>query len=285
MKPNLWFLIISVVLVVVSCNQKNKIVSPPQYDFKNPIISKMPDDLKEISGIAFNGERYDRVYAIEDEDGWLYRYEFENGEVKKLKFAKRGDYEDIAFTDSLVIILKSDGTLYTININQIEHEKLDTVIEMKDVLPKGEYESLYMDKPMHQMYTICKNCKGDKEVKKSSGYILEFKPDGEIFETGQFSLNVRDIERLAKVENIHFQPSAMAKNKFTNEWYFLSSANNALVVTDFNFQVKAVYPLPKSAFEQPEGIAFDNEGNLYISDEKSKGTHGDIQKFLFKKPN
>ena len=108
MKPNLWFLIISVVLVVVSCNQKNKIVSPPQYDFKNPIISKMPDDLKEISGIAFNGERYDRVYAIEDEDGWLYRYEFENGEVKKLKFAKRGDYEDIAFQNDNKAVGKRD---------------------------------------------------------------------------------------------------------------------------------------------------------------------------------
>jgi uncharacterized protein YjiK len=38
-------------------------------------------------------------------------------------------------------------------------------------------------------------------------------------------------------------------------------------------------------FKQPEGIAFDNAGNLYISNEKGNGNNGSILKFIYQKAN
>jgi uncharacterized protein YjiK len=56
-----------------------------------------------------------------------------------------------------------------------------------------------------------------------------------------------------------------------------------LVVTDANWKIKAVHPINPSLFVQPEGIAFDNKNNLYISNEGDKVTPGTVFKFNYKK--
>ena len=71
----------------------------------------------------------------------------------------------------------------------------------------------------------------------------------------------------------------MAKNPITGEWFILSGSNKLLVITDANWKVKDVYPLNGNTFNQAEGIAFDKEGNLYISNEGDDGTNGNILKF------
>ncbi|MEI9955485.1 MAG: SdiA-regulated domain-containing protein [Ferruginibacter sp.] len=65
----------------------------------------------------------------------------------------------------------------------------------------------------------------------------------------------------------------------TNEWYILSSVNKLLVITDNNWKVQKTYPLDASLFNQPEGIAFDKQGNLYISNEGGDSGKGTILKF------
>ncbi len=73
--------------------------------------------------------------------------------------------------------------------------------------------------------------------------------------------------QLADAHKIVFHPSALAQNPLTREWFVLSSVNKLLVITDENWKVKSVYPLDPSVFNQPEGIAFDQQQNLYISNE------------------
>lgn len=273
---------LSVLMILMACQPNHEVVSPPQYDLKKPNIFKMPKELDEISGITFATDRYDFVYTVQDENGILYQYELESGEASPFKFAKKGDYEDVAVTETQAIVLKSNGTLVTFPLTDVSDNNANKPKELSGILPKGEYEGMFLDNEQQKLYVLCKNCNGDKEAKKTSGYILTLDAKGEMRQSEQFSINMKDIEKLAKVDKINFQPSALAKNKATDEWYLLSSANNAFVVTDAAWQVKAVYPLPPKVFRQPEGIAFDNENNLYISNEKATGVNGNILKFIFK---
>ncbi len=272
-------------LIHTTCQPSQEVLSPPQYDFKKPTTFKMPKVLDEISGISFLSGRNDLLYAIQDENGLLYQYKWENGEVQVFKFGKKGDYEDIAFTADQVIVLKSNGVLLSFPLSELEEGKEIKAQEIQNILPKGEYEGMFMDNTQRSLYVLCKDCDGDKEAKKTSGYIFSLEVNGEMRPSGQFAIYMKDIEKLRKVDKINFQPSALAKNEATDEWYILSSSNNAFVVTDASWAVKAVYPLSPSVFRQPEGIAFDRNYNLYISNEKATGDNGNIMQFFYKKTN
>jgi len=77
------------------------------------------------------------------------------------------------------------------------------------------------------------------------------------------------------------KPSALAKHPLTHQWYILSSVNKMLLITDDQWKPIDIYPLSAALFTQPEGIAFDKAGNLYISNEKGSGASGTILKFLY----
>ncbi|NNU34454.1 hypothetical protein HK413_10530 [Mucilaginibacter sp. S1162] len=107
--------------------------------------------------------------------------------------------------------------------------------------------------------------------------------NGVITQSGQFIIDVKGIDAQTGKKKGAFRPSALAKNQRTNEWYILSSVNKLIIVTDAAFKVKGVYPIKASIFLQPEGIAFDNQNNLYISNEGDTVTPGTVYKFIYKK--
>lgn len=286
MKPTILILFISLIINHTACQPSNSAIKSPQgYDLSKPVVFKMPKIFDEISGIAFLNGQNDKAYAIQDEEGLLLQYTFENKNYKSFKFAKKGDYEDVAIGSHFIIILRSDGTILTTPLSFLDVESANNMSENKNILPKGEYEGLYLDDSTKTVYVLCKECKNDKDDKKVSGYILKIDSTNMLRDSSRFNIDVKAIEQVAGVKKIHFQPSALAKNNRTNEWYILSAANDALVITDTNWQVKEVYYLTPRMFKQPEGIAFDNAGNLYISNEKGNGNNGSILKFIYQKAN
>ncbi|ULT38955.1 hypothetical protein KRR40_28395 [Niabella defluvii] len=64
----------------------------------------------------------------------------------------------------------------------------------------------------------------------------------------------------------------------------MSSVNKMLVVANRQWRVTASYPLSRKLLVQPEGIAFDGAGNMYISSEGDELQAGRILKFGYKKP-
>jgi secreted PhoX family phosphatase len=52
-----------------------------------------------------------------------------------------------------------------------------------------------------------------------------------------------------------------------------------LVVTGNDWKIREACQLNGNIFNQPEGIAFDTAGNLYISNEGDDLTQGNILKF------
>ncbi|WP_426588808.1 SdiA-regulated domain-containing protein [Mucilaginibacter sp. R-33] len=278
-------LAVAVVFLIISCKNKEKAIpaSPTGYDLNNPVKYKMPEDLTEISGFAFHNGKNDSVYAEQDEEGFLFNLKLGDKNANYTKFGKSGDYEDVAICREQVIMLKSDGTLFTFPFSQVRSKEAANVQKIKGELPEGEFEAICADEKTGLVYVLCKHCADEKTSKSSSGYILKLQADGTLKQTGIFVIDVKEIERLANKKRVPFRPSAMAKNTFTNEWYILSSVNKMLVVADVNWKVKNVYPLSVTIFGQPEGMAFDNQRNLYISNEGDQLSAGNILKFSYKK--
>src|SRR3989442_673922 len=145
----------------------------------------------------------------------------------------------------------------------------------------GKPDTIYAEDATHQLYILCKHCSDDNTNKNVSGYIFKIGHDGQITSNGAFKVDVKEIDLKTGEKKISFHPSAIAKNKKANEWYILSAVNKILVILDDKWKVKEVHSLDPSIFHQPEGIAFDNDNNLYISNERNSYDHGTILKFLY----
>ncbi|MFC3563031.1 SdiA-regulated domain-containing protein [Pedobacter jamesrossensis] len=253
------------------------------YNLENPVKFNMPQNLFEISGIVFHNGDPKQVFAIQDEDGDLFYLGLNDKQSKYTKFGSKGDYEDLTIIKNQIIVLKSNGELHMFPISEISKPEAANVIKIKDLVPKAEYEGLAADEKAGKIYILTKGSKSDEKNKATSIYAFEFSADNTLKPAGTFSLPFSEIEALSGTKKIKFKPSALAKNPSTNEWYILSSVNKLLIVTDDNFKIKAAYPLKGGNFNQPEGIAFDKDNNLYISNEGGTLAAGDILQFKLKK--
>jgi uncharacterized protein YjiK len=253
------------------------------YDLANPVKYNMPQNLFEISGIVFHNGDPKEVFAIQDEDGDLFHLGLGDKESKFTKFGGKGDYEDVAIIKNYFIVLKSNGELHTFPITELGKPEAANVTKTKDLVPKAEYEGLAADEKNSMIYVLTKDSKPDSKAKASSIYGFKVADDASLTAAGEFSLSHKAIEKASGSSKSRFRPSALAKNQKTNEWYILSSVNKLLVITDADFKVKATYPLDEQLFNQPEGIAFDRDNNLYISNEGGTLAAGNILMFKLKK--
>lgn len=276
------FFVITIALLMLCCNNKaqKKHGSPDGYNLDEPSKLIMPESLLEISGISFHNYSPDTIYAIQDEQGKLFKLPLGEKEAFKTKFGKQGDYEDLAILNNTVFVLKSNGSIYSFPFGDSYSEETYNTAEWKNILPDGEYESLYADSSSNKIYALCKHCGADKKSSFTSGYIFNWKNDSLSMDSS-FRIDISQIEKVSKTSFEKFRPSAMAKNPLTQEWYILASLNKILVITDSKWQVKQVFSLDGTTFNQPEGIAFDNHNNLYISNEGSDIVNGNVLRFDF----
>jgi uncharacterized protein YjiK len=277
--------VISIFTVILACKDPITYKSPQGYDLNKPVKYFMPDDLREVSGIAFNNGKADTLYGEEDENGHLYYLKLGDKIAKYTAFKDAGDFEDVAICNGQVIMLQSKGVIYTFPFAEVRSSSPAHVKKIENLLPEGEYEGISADDKTGLFYILCKHCADDKTSQKTSGYIFKLLADGTVQNAGNFNINVPDIQKLSGEKKVKFRPSALAKNKRTNEWYILSSVNSMLVVADANWRIKEVYSLNRSIFPQPEGIAFDEHNNLYISNEAQEVTSGNVLKFVYKGKN
>jgi uncharacterized protein YjiK len=264
----------------LACSQRPLAESPGGYDFTTPEIVKLPGVLNEISGICFNNGDGNTIYAQQDEEGKIFYFPPSATAVKNIQFGKKGDYEDITISNENVYVLRSDGTIFSTKLNIPLADKATSVEEIGGLVPKAEYEAMYATG--NKLYLLCKSCREDNPTKAVTGYILNTTPVGTPTLEASFQVNSRDVAALLGDKKLVFRPSAMAFNSASREWYILSSVNKALVLTDDQWKVKAAYKLDAQLFPQPEGLAFDNAGALYISNERGPLAAATILKFAFK---
>ncbi len=274
---NLWVVVLMVITMAGCKFFEDKEQALKNYRLDKPDKFNMPESLLEVSGITFYKGKKDTVYAIQDEQGRVFRIAWGIKKQVSAKFGKQGDYEDLAIVAGTVLILKSNGSLFSFPFADAIYAEVDSVKEWKRILPEGEYEGMYGDDASGTIYIICKNCAGDNSKNMVSGYIYHV--GDSIYRTGDFQIDVNEIKAFTGKVKRGFRPSGIAKNPVTSEWFIISAVNKLLVVTDENWKIKETCFLNSNMFNQPEGIAFDNSGNMYISNEGDDFTEGNILRF------
>jgi hypothetical protein len=250
----------------ISCAESQAHSGPSEYDLQSPIVHKMDPKLAEISGIAFQPGNDNNLYAIEDEHANFYRLSADGKIEGKTDFGKKGDYEDVAITESAAYVLRSDGTILRSDIRGNPEEIAST--EAQDILPGGEYEGMTVGSD-NSLVVLCKDCK----IKGSKGKLILYKisiePSGDL-KAGEPTL-VTIGEEQKKDTKTKFAPSGVARSPVNGHWYIISSVNKLLIVLNPDFSSPVTYNLNPKIFPQPEGICFDSKGTLFISNEAAGG--------------
>ncbi len=246
------------------------------YNLKQPsVVWKMPKKLKEISGIAIIKNQ--KIVCNNDEDGDIFIYDLKNKKVEKtILFAKKGDYEDIAIKENIAFVLRSEGTIFEVknymkNPQSIKHKTFLTKID--------DTEGLFYDASKNRLLIACK---GNSSSKKGKGSRLVYEfllEDKQLNPKPVLTLSQKEIRSKYNIKN-HFAPSGIAIHPITKNIYILSSVGKMLVECTPKGKLQKVYNLNYSHFQQPEGIHFDLNGDLYISNE-AKGGKANILKFNY----
>jgi len=249
-----------------ACKKKStSLKSPPGYDFEKVATFKLELKIKEISGLVWDPVKNVFITHI-DESGKLF---YLNRDTKKIvgefRFADKGDFEDIALVGETPYVLESNGKLFKV-IEDTTTKTLTGIEQGKlEIDGKVDFETMYYDSARHALVMICKNCDIDNKATVSAfAYYL----DSTGFDNKPlYTIDASKVEKMAPKETSKLQPSAARIQPNLKKLFIISSAANLLVVADLNGVVESVHWLKPKIFPQPEGLAFNKSGDMYIANE------------------
>lgn len=233
-------------------------------------VMELPNNLEEISGLSFDASA-NGLIAHDDELAILYNINFEKREiVSKQKIGDIGDYEGVEKVGSEIFLLNSGGEILAYNLNTEQSQKYSTGLNAINnteglgfyngnllVACKGkpEKESTQDFKDCRSIYSFSLNSKSLSEVP----FMLISESMLSSFATGASS---GEKDRMSK-----FAPSGIAIHPETNLIYILSNKGRMLLVTNGQAVIQKLYFLDYKKHRQPEGICFDTQSRMYISNE------------------
>ena len=290
-------LILVYILIILSCGSspdkknildKSRNASPFQdagYDFSNPDeIIILPAILHEISGITAIDNS--SIACIQDENGIVFFYDLQSEKIsRQINFYGDGDYEGIAFTGSVLYVLRSDGLL--LEITNLKSSGKANAISLNSIMG-FDNEGLCYDNKNERLLIAPKNkpgkeagIKGDRAV---FGYDLIKR---EFIKEALYGFDVKSITKFAVENNVYklkknkkknkyelpdlkFRPSSIAIHPLTGRLYIISSADPLLAVFNINGNIEQIIRLDKKIFNMPEGITFLSNGDILVSNEGEK---------------
>lgn len=282
----LWILIALAVIalgVTVGINTEQEEVNPNfTYDLSDPLERiKLPKDLKEISGLCWWDDH--EVAGIQDEDGFVFIIDTKKEKVEQReKFTKDGDYEGIALVGKKLYITRSDGRIFRIK----DYDKKDqkTKVYKTPLDYDNDVEGLCYDEISNSLLLLCKDRSGLKKHKKHKRSVYAFSLETkELRKKPWMQIDTRGLsdfvtEQTGRKKEKNFMPSGIEIHPKTGNIFIISSVGELIVEIDREGNLISCSALPKGTFSQPEGITFDPEGFLYISNEGRDGA-ADILKF------
>ena len=263
--------------------------APPDslpYDLNNPsfIINLVSEDLKEISGLSPSDSA--GIYlAIADEVGEIFFIDGAGGGaiLRKVFFRDKGDFEGVEMVGKCLYAVKSDGDIFEIGCYDAESP---TIKEYKSPLKKSDdVEGLCYDSRRYALLLACKQNPDSAGLRRIFAFDLKTKQLGA---KPVYTIDPQEVNRRVPLDDDsksrYISPSGIAIHPKTGDIYVISSTQKRMVVLDYNTgAIRYAIKLNKKLLPQPEGIAFDAEGNLHLSSEGKKG-EGLVLKFDYKGP-
>ncbi len=221
----------------------------------------LPSVLDEISGLTYYNNN--QIAGVNDEQGLIFIYDLDSSKVTKtIKFNKGGDYEGIAYSAPIFHIIRSDGKLFEYNEKTKKLKSSDLPFTKKNDIEGLCYEN-------DSTLLLCLKGNGGKngEKKKYQGVY-------------RYNINTKKTTIAYKFKSdkkVGF--SGISVNTKSKQVFMLSHKTTQLFIFPISSEV-IVNPidLDVSIFHQPEGICFDKEGNLYISNEQRDLKNANILK-------
>lgn len=264
--------------ILISCQKqpKGNFDECKWYHLSEPeSIWEMPSELNEISGIALLENQ--KIIAENDEEGKLFIYNLKNNSIEQtILFGKDGDYEDVAINGETAYILRSDGTIFEI----INYKTIPKTIKHHTFFSQDDdTEGLFFDAAKNRLLIACK---GNSSVLESKKYrlIYEFLLENNTLNPKPIiTISEKEIKKKYNNAN-YFAPSGIAIHPITKNIFVLTSVGKMMAEYSTEGKLLNVFDLDYPHFQQPEGISFDKNGDLYISNE-AKGKKANLLKFKY----
>ncbi len=263
--------------------------APPDslpYNLSTPAltINFVNEDLKEISALS-PADSTGVFLALNDEVGEIFFLDGNGGGAifRRVKFKEKGDFEGVEMVGRCLFAVKSDGTLF--EIDNWKKERKMKVREYKNFLTKADdVEGLGLDVRRNALLLACKGEPDSSYVRRIFAFDMKTKT---LLPEPVYTINPLEVNEMipndSKDKSNFFSPSGIAIHPITSDVYVISSSKKRIVVLDYHSgKLKMAARLDKNILPQPEGIAFDPAGNMFIGSEGKKG-EGMMLKFKYEK--
>jgi DNA-binding beta-propeller fold protein YncE len=232
------------------------------------IIKKwsMPKELTEISGLSYKDEK--QFACVQDELGKIFIYNTASSSVEKeISFGAAGDYEGLAVVDKTIWVLRADGKLF--EVSNLDATK-PTVKEYSTPLTiKQNSEGLCYDKKNKRLLIAIKGIEpGTEDYKGIYSFDIATK---KMDQQPAYKIDLLDKvfgnNGSGKKKKGSINPSGIVIHPVNGDIYITDGRNPQLLVIDASGKIKKLYQLSVKDFSQPEGIAFNSAGDLFIANE------------------
>lgn len=254
-----------------------------RYDLAHPSkLVVLPPILAEVSGVAVVSDN--TLAYVQDEKGAIFLLDIGDSEVRdKIRFAGPGDYEGLTYVDGLFYVLRSDGLLLKVTTSHTSSsvEKFALVASTKN------HEGLGFDPVAKRLLIAAKSPPGKGKANRQRRVVYSFDLLQQAFlQRPALEFTTDDIRRFAESrgitlprkrnkkgrdkDSLRFLPSSIAVHPITQNIYVVSAVDRTLAVLDRSGALVAFAVLDEHLFPQPEGITFQSDGTMLVTNEGQK---------------
>jgi uncharacterized protein YjiK len=235
-----------------------------RFDFESPAATfEMPGRLDEISGLAISADG--RLFGHNDERGTVHEIDRTSGEVGK-RFSigdppLDGDFEGLAVAGERFFLVTSAGLLHEFREVGDRETSPHRVTDL-GIGGACEVEGLDYDARSDALLVACKISSPER------GSLVVHRVPLDPRRPRPAPLEISRAQLAAFDLRTEFQPSSVAVTP-AGTLLLVSAAPEALIEVDGGGRVVAGVDLPGRRHPQTEGLAFGQDGTLYLSDEQN----------------